>query len=352
MKFKLLKNTLFFLLLFNLFFISSISAQSVTGLWYGVGHVSKFGDNNAYLSELKLRQKGKKVTGEFNYFFRSAEVKTKISGTYDPKTRTLFLNTSPVLNFQAKNKNGADCPMKGLFKLTASRVETALSGQFMATKKYQLTCPDINVRFVKGINEQPLPSDTTEEEIATVTPVTKDKARDTSVTQKRAGDTSGVQKKEVTVVISDTTGRKVAAATPVSPPKKVDSDKVLVAALNTRAFDISPVIDVDSDSLKVILYDNGEVDNDTISLFYNRKLVAAKKMLSDKPLIFMLAVDTTVNEIAMYAENLGKLPPNTALAVIYSGNNRFELGMTSTFKKNATIRFRYKPKTSDPKNIN
>jgi hypothetical protein len=332
MKLKLLKNTLFFLLLFNLFFISVISAQSVKGLWYGIGRVSKFGDNNAYLSELKLKQTGKKVTGEFNYFFRQVEIKTKISGTYDSKTRTLFLNTSPVLNFQAKNENGADCPMKGLFKLTASRVETTLAGQFIATKRYKLTCPDITIRFVKGINEQPIPLDTTEEEIAAATPVTT--------------------REEKVAATPVTTQEKRAAAAPVPPKKQIDPSKTLIAALNSRAFDISPVIDVDSDSLKVTLYDNGEVDNDTISLFYNRKLVAAKKLLSDKPLTFMLAVDTTVNEIAMYAENLGRLPPNTALAVIYAGDKRFELGMTSTFIKNATIRFRRRLKTSDPKNIN
>ncbi|HEX8279293.1 MAG TPA: hypothetical protein VF540_11385 [Segetibacter sp.] len=330
--------------MFNLFFITAISAQSVTGLWYGVGQVSKFGDNNAYLSELKLKQTGKKVTGEFNYFFRRTEIKTKISGTYDSKTRTLFLNTSPVLNFQAKNENGADCPMKGLFKLTASRVETTLSGQFMATKSYKLTCPDITVRFVKGINEQPVPSDTTEEEIAGVTAVIKK--------EERPAVTPVIKKEERPAVTPVTKKEDTASVTPVAPKKQTDPNKVLVAALNNRAFDISPVIDVDSDSLKVTLYDNGEVDNDTISLFYNRKLVAAKKMLSDKPLTFTLAVDTTVNEIAMYAENLGKLPPNTALAVIYAGGKRFELGMTSTFIKNATIRFRYKPKTSDPKNIN
>lgn len=355
MKLKLLKNTLFFLLLFNLFFICVVSAQSVKGLWYGIGHVSKFGDNNAYLSELKLKQTGKKVTGEFNYFFRQTEIKTKITGTYDSRTRTLFLNTSPILNFQAKNKNGADCPMKGLFKLTASRVETTLSGQFMTTKKYQLTCPDIIIKFVKGINEQPLPPDTTEKEIAAVTPVTtkKDTTAVTSVTTEDTAATTPVTvKKEIAAVTPAITKKDTATVTPVLPKKQVDTNKKLVTALNTRAFDISPVIDVDSDSLKVTLYDNGEVDNDTISLFYNRKPIAAKKMLSDRPLTFMLPVDTTVNEIAMYAENLGKLPPNTALAVIYAGDKRFELGMTSTFIKNATIRFRHKPKTSDPKNIN
>src|SRR3954466_12112811 len=161
MKFNRLKKTSFLLLLLsNLFFISEISAQSVNGLWYGVGRVSKFGDNNTYLSELKLKQSGKKVTGDFNYFFRRNEIKTKISGTYDSKTRTLFLNTNPILNFQAKDPNGADCPMKGVFRLTASRVETTLSGDFTATSTYKLTCPDIAVKFVKGNNFNPVPEDT------------------------------------------------------------------------------------------------------------------------------------------------------------------------------------------------
>ncbi len=300
-----------------LFFVSLLSAQNIKGEWYGVGKVSKFGENNSYLSEMKIRQTGKKVTGEFNYFFRSSEIKTKISGTYDAKTRTLFLNTNPVLNFQARDQNGADCPMKGVFTLTVSRAQTTLSGEFAATSDYKITCPNISVKFVKGTNTPftPVPSDTVEQQIVVTKP---------------------------------------AAPTPLPAVIKRPADPglKLIADLNKRSFDISPVIDVDADSLKVSLYDNGEVDNDTISLFYNRKLVTRNKMLSDKPLTFTLPVDTTINEIAMFAENLGKLPPNTALAVIYAGEKRFELGMTSTLTKNATIRFRRKTKVLDPKNIN
>jgi hypothetical protein len=75
-------------------------------------------------------------------------------------------------------------------------------------------------------------------------------------------------------------------------------------------------------------------------------------MLSDKPMNFMLPVDTTVNELSMFAENLGRFPPNTALAIIYAGEKRFEFSMTSTFIKNAAIRFRKKPQHRDPKNVN
>lgn len=119
-----------------------------------------------------------------------------------------------------------------------------------------------------------------------------------------------------------------------------------------RAFDSSPTIEVDADSLIVSLYDNGDVDNDTISLFYNRKLIASKLMLSDKPLNFSFALDNNVNEISMFADNLGKIPPNTALAIIYAGEQRFELNLTSTLDKNATIRFKRKAKRIDPRNVN
>jgi archaellum component FlaF (FlaF/FlaG flagellin family) len=121
-------------------------------------------------------------------------------------------------------------------------------------------------------------------------------------------------------------------------------ERDIIEKLVKRSFETSNVIDVDADSLKVTLYDNGEVDNDTISLFYNRKLVTFKKMLSSKPLTFTLPLDTTVNEISMYAENLGSIPPNTALCIVYAGNQRFEMSLSSTYIKNAAIRFRKKPK--------
>ncbi|MGI8637195.1 MAG: hypothetical protein ACR2KZ_17525, partial [Segetibacter sp.] len=134
--------------------------------------------------------------------------------------------------------------------------------------------------------------------------------------------------------------------------KTITPEEELLFTLKQRAFENSPVIEVDADSLKVALYDNGEVDNDTISLFYNRKLVATKQMLSSQPLNFTLPLNDGVNEISMFAENLGTIPPNTALAIIYAGDQRFELNLTSTLDKNAAIRFKRKSKQIDPKNKN
>jgi len=88
------------------------------------------------------------------------------------------------------------------------------------------------------------------------------------------------------------------------------------------------------------LYDNGEVDGDSISLFYNGNVLLAHKRLSETPIILEIPVSTTdVNELTMYADNLGTLPPNTALMIVRDGNRRYEVRITSDLKKSGTIRF-------------
>ena len=306
----------FFLLLLSFLLTAACFAQQISGYWYGVGSVKKPGSHNSYLSELIIKQRGNKITGEYNYFFRSSIIKSKITGTYNPSTRELLLNAIPIIAFKSKDQNGADCMMEGSFTLRVSRVETALLGQFNPINAYKFTCPAINVKFVKGSPEDKISlkapvQPPAEPEVAVATPPTE------------------VNKP----VVIDTT-----------KPIAIDPAKALVEKLVERAFEVSPVIDVDADSLKVILYDNGEVDNDTISLFYNRQLVASHKMLSDKPLNFTLSLDTSINEISMFAENLGSIAPNTALCIVYAGEQRFELIMASSFIKNSAIRFRKRPK--------
>ena len=109
------------------------------------------------------------------------------------------------------------------------------------------------------------------------------------------------------------------------------------------------IIEVENVSVKVSLYDNGEIDGDSISLFYNGKLLLSHQRLSDKPITLTINVDKDkmMNELVMYAENLGSIPPNTALMVVYDGPNRYEIRITSDLQKSGAIRFVHK---SDPGN--
>ena len=51
---------------------------------------------------------------------------------------------------------------------------------------------------------------------------------------------------------------------------------------------------------------------------------------------------TVYNEISMFAENLGLIPPNTALMMITDGKNTYNIRLSSSLEKNATIRIRKK----------
>lgn len=104
-------------------------------------------------------------------------------------------------------------------------------------------------------------------------------------------------------------------------------------------------IEVPSSRVNVRLYDNGEIDKDSISVYLNGKLLLKKQMLTARPI--ELTIDLPLDEdepleLVMVAENLGEIPPNTALMVVESGNFRREVRLSSTLAQNAVVRFRKK----------
>jgi hypothetical protein len=105
-------------------------------------------------------------------------------------------------------------------------------------------------------------------------------------------------------------------------------------------------IPLKAETFTVDFYDNGEIDGDTISVFFNNKLVLSHKMLTDKPLTLKLTFDPNkpINELVMYAESLGTIPPNTALMIVHDGEDRYEARIESDLGRNGTIRFTHKPK--------
>jgi hypothetical protein len=107
-------------------------------------------------------------------------------------------------------------------------------------------------------------------------------------------------------------------------------------------------IEIENETFKVDLYDNGDIDGDTISLLFNGKLILSHKRLSDKAITLTLNTDDKkdVNELVMYAENLGSIPPNTALMVVTDGSSRYEVRIASDLEKSGVIRFVHKPKNT------
>jgi len=129
-----------------------------------------------------------------------------------------------------------------------------------------------------------------------------------------------------------------------TPPKTF---AVTPDALKNRANELVKTLIVNDPDVIVKLYDNGEIDDDTISVYMDKKLVLAAKRLTASPLVVKLKMDedNAEHELVMVAENLGRIPPNTSLMIVQSGDQRFEVRITSTEQKNAVVRFQYqKPK--------
>jgi hypothetical protein len=48
-------------------------------------------------------------------------------------------------------------------------------------------------------------------------------------------------------------------------------------------------------------------------------------------------------QLVMFAENLGSIPPNTALVVVTAGKKRYELHSSASLNENAQLQFNYQP---------
>jgi hypothetical protein len=146
--------------------------------------------------------------------------------------------------------------------------------------------------------------------------------------------TEKVLEKPVTVEKTNRTGSQ-----PMAPGTISTTD---MTKLEKRTKQVIKMIDVSESTFKVDLYDNGQIDGDTVSLYYNGKLMVSRKRLSTTPisLTIKLDPDKADNDLVMYAENLGSIPPNTALMVVTVGDKRYEVNITSTEQTSGTVRFR------------
>ena len=69
-----------------------------------------------------------------------------------------------------------------------------------------------------------------------------------------------------------------------------------------------------------------------------------RQLLTVKPLtIHFNAFPNMEYELVMYADNLGDIPPNTALMMVTAGSQKYDVFMSSSLDKSAALHFVYKP---------
>jgi hypothetical protein len=116
------------------------------------------------------------------------------------------------------------------------------------------------------------------------------------------------------------------------------------AVLRTRKNELLKTITVNNSDIELRIYDDGAIDNDTVSVYYDNKLIVSKARLTDQPITVRIKVEPSEHphELVMVAENLGDIPPNTSLLVVQDGEKRYEDRIISTEQKNVVVNFVYK----------
>jgi hypothetical protein len=202
-----------------------------------------------------------------------------------------------------------------------------MSGSFLTIEKYKYTCPEMRVSFALDVATKNL-----------------DSMLSGSIVGKRFWMP---QREDVVVKASKPVVNGSPTATNIGPAKITDSainynERNLVAQFTRRQIIYTKDLEIGSDSVRVSLYDNGEIDGATVTVFLNGKPVIVHQELTARAVNMYLTLDNSkdVNEVSLFAENLGKIPPNTALMVVTDGISRFEVFLSSTYTQNATVRIR------------
>lgn len=321
----------------------SLVAQNLTGIWKGY-FITK--DFSQYKVEFQLKQSKKTLKGvSYSYLTTVYYGKATMSGKLQDAAQ---LSIQELKTVEVKESEGSvTCLMNYQLNYSRSGREEYLEGSF--TSKYERDSKEVKkgedcgggkvyLRRVNSSDFYPEPflqNSASKKIIVNEAPPKKNTAVASpkkDIDQKTTSLISNVTATEVKPFKEEAT-TPLPAKTPRSIPQ----------VSNNRFNNLLKELTVNTPRVKVFLYDNGEVDGDTVSVYLNNKKVLSNKRLSTLPLELTLQLDeeNSMQEITVVAENLGRIPPNSALMIVEAGDQRYRVQITSTEQKNAVVRFRY-----------
>lgn len=345
----------------------AVAQKDLTGQWKGyfVDKSSAFmnwgGERCEYVLEIEC--KGRVATGfSYTYFNDGGKryytiCRLKGTVTKDGKSVEVTEVERTKTNVPVNIRNCFQVHRLNFYKDTKDDV---LEGNWIPAPNQDGDCGYGSTVLTRRVMQQSFPgynkanARTVPTKTPTKLPDLRDKNKPQNQNPPAVAKKDPVKKENPTVLKKDPAPAQVVKPIPppVTPPPVAVKKDPMPEIKSDMQFDkrnnsLIKTIEIENETFRVDLYDNGEIDGDSVSLFYNGKLLLQHKRLTDKALSLTLDVTNgqDVNELVMYAENLGSIPPNTALMVVTDGNNRYEVRITSDTQKNGAIRFIHKPKT-------
>lgn len=140
-------------------------------------------------------------------------------------------------------------------------------------------------------------------------------------------------------------------------PAKLLGDSILELPLSPSTIDSIPPLridrklvsteeqfTVDEENISIFVYDHRLVDGDIITLYLNEKVVLRRYKLKKKKRQIQVRLTPGKNVVILYAENLGKIPPNTVAIEVVTSDTEFEKVLNSDLEQSEYFTIYYEPK--------
>jgi hypothetical protein len=371
-----------FLFILNGVILPMIHAQDLTGIWRGhfrsndaAERVSGRDDDrykrvtdnydDRYKMEVQIAQTHNRFQA-ITYSYKNAEFygKAEASGTLNPQSKKVLLKEGKLL--EVRFASGSVCIMTCFLRYSKLGNDEYLQGTYFSTNVNDSTadCGKGSI-FLHRVTEtdfykEPFLEKKEKELLAhkkvagsgnkstvKVTPPV-----DHGVTAKKSPPKT-TQVKKAAVSQPVTARRKSIASVPEQGQNTRDSSvKIsqpqipisIPTVLLTRTNELLKTLTVSNTNIELRIYDDGAIDNDTVSVYYDNKILISKARISDQPIIVHITVEPSdhPHQLVMVAENLGDIPPNTSLLVVNDGEKRYEERIISDEQKNIVINFVFK----------
>lgn len=378
----------------------SVKAQNISGQWIGrfTSEEDPGGGGTDYVLEIELN--GNELSGySYTYFSIAGKryfVICRLKGSYDKGSKSVVVNEIETIKTNTP-PDFDNCHQSHELTYLKQKDKESLVGKWKPSEKGSTCGKGYTELERKALVKEKTTKNADETKKALVKQPTLIKKEDlktkpqtpsTSVLKKTAPNTSQASAKPPVAAqksIVKTTPQKSVPTPPQAVPKPIVPEELPIAAapkvaqqtvkdnynekknldksalpaesgkaknmsdntkekLAKRTYQVIKVIEVSEPTIKVDIYDNGQVDGDVVSIYLNEKQLLSSKMLTAQPITLQIKIDNQdeVYDLIMFAESLGSIPPNTALMIVTTPTQRYEINISSNEQTSGAIRFKFK----------
>jgi hypothetical protein len=384
-----------------LFIAAFVQAQDITGIWRGHFRSNEMyqrltGEDDRYKMEIQIAQQ-KKALQAVTYSYKSTVFygKADANGSVDYDAKKVMLRELKILEVRMaagdacimtcflqysklgeeeflegtytsmNTRDSSDCGRGSIF---LHKVETTdfYKEPFLLKKEKEIaekkriaeSAPPVSVKKTPGSAPATAPSKNSGSVAAKPKPAgTAGKSASTVNKTGTASSSPGIKKPATASVVKTPPKKDLVKIDPnkeyIESVKKdspsiyrIEKKSMLVPipkVLTTRTNELVKTIIVNTPDVELNIYDDGTIDNDTVSVYFDNKAIVSNARLTDQAIVVKLHLDESSNthEVVMVAENLGDIPPNTSLMVVKTGEKVYEVRIVSDEQKNAVVVFKY-----------